>query len=292
MALTVLKNETLSVAVDSHGAEMVSIQNADGREYLWNGDPLYWKRHAPILFPLVGSLKNKQYRIGDKVYPMNQHGFARDLEFAHLSATETECWFRLTESMASLLVYPYEFVLDVGYRLGESCVENLWRVHNPASRPLHFSLGGHPAFVCPQRPGERQSSYQLHFDTQGPLVSRVIGEGGLVQEAAAKTVPLADGFLPLDEHLFDDDALVFEGDQAHQVSLVNPDGVAYVTVRFDAPLFGVWSCPDKEAPFVCIEPWYGRCDAMDFDGEWSERAWGNTLNPGETFEAKFTIEIK
>ena len=291
MALTVLKNDTVSLTVDSCGAEMISLKNAEGREYLWNGDPLYWKRHAPVLFPLVGSLKNKQYRIGEKTYPMGQHGFASDVEFALVSATDTECWFQLTESMASLTVYPYEFILEVGYRLGDGSVETIWKVNNPASRPLHFSLGGHPAFVCPRTPGERQSDYRLRFDAEGPLVSGVIGEGGLLSDAVKK-IQLTEGTLPIDSHLFDDDALILEGGQAHKVSLVAPDGEDYVTVSFDAPLFGVWSCPGREAPFVCIEPWYGRCDAADFDGEWSERAWSNTLGPGETFEGGFTVEIK
>ena len=291
MALTALKNETVSITVDSHGAELVSLQNGAGKEYLWNADPLFWKRHAPILFPLVGGLKDKQYRLGDKIYPMNQHGFARDLEFDLLSCTDTECWFRLTENMATLTVYPYAFILDIGYRLGDGCVENIWRVTNPASRPLYFSLGGHPAFVCPQTPGEKQSRYLLHFDTDKPLKSSVIGEGGLVQPGF-KTIETDHGFLPIDKHLFDEDALVIENNQAHRVSLVNPEGKKYVTVSFDAPLFGVWSCPGKEAPFVCIEPWYGRCDAADFTGTWEERAWGNVLQPGEVFEGGFKVEIR
>lgn len=291
MALTVLQNETISVTIDSRGAEMVSLKNVLGREYLWSGDPLYWKRHAPVLFPLVGSLKNKQYRLGDKVFPMSQHGFARDVEFSQLTCTDEECWYRLTENMASLTIYPYAFILDIGYRLGDGCVENLWRVTNPGSKPLYFSLGGHPAFVCPLEVGQKQSGYSLHFDTDKALVSGIIGEGGLLT-SDRKTINTEKGYLPIDEHLFDDDALIFENHQAHEVSLADPDGRKYLTVSFDAPLFGIWSPPGKEAPFVCIEPWYGRCDAADFDGSWEERTWGNVLQPGETFEAGFKVQIR
>lgn len=291
MAQTVLKNGTITVTVDSHGAEMVSLKDAQGQEYLWNADPAYWKRHAPVLFPLVGSLRDKQYRLGGKLYPMNQHGFARDFEFSLLSAKEDECWFRLAENMATMTVYPYAFLLDIGYRIGEGWVENLWRVTNPASRPLHFSLGGHPAFVCPRKPGEKQSDYALRFDTEAPLTCSVIGEGGLVDPTAAKTIATKKGLLPVDDHLFDDDALIVEHDQAHRVSLVDPEGRDYLTVTFDAPLFGVWSCPGRQAPFVCIEPWYGRCDAADFTGSWEERAWGNTLQPGEVFEGGFRVTL-
>ncbi len=291
MARTVLKNGTIEVTVDSHGAEMVSLKDSQGREYMWNGDPAYWKRHAPVLFPLVGSLKNKQFRVGGKTYPMNQHGFARDLEFSLLSTDGKECWFRLTENMATLTVYPYAFTLDIGYRIGDNWVENIWRVANPGSRPLHFSLGGHPAFVCPLRLGEKQSDYGLRFDTKKPLSCSVIGEGGLIERTAVKTIETENGLLPIDEHLFDDDALVLEHHQAHRVSLVDPEGKDYLTVSFDAPLFGVWSCPGKQAPFVCIEPWYGRCDAADFEGGWEEREWGNTLQPGEVFEGAFRVTL-
>ncbi|MCI8401990.1 MAG: aldose 1-epimerase family protein [Lachnospiraceae bacterium] len=291
MARKILKNDTIAVTIDSCGAEMVSLQNAAGEEYLWNGDPAYWKRHAPVLFPLVGSLKNKQYRLGDKIYQMNQHGFARDMEFSFLEEKDGECWFRLTENMATLTMYPYEFILDIGYRIGDNCLENIWRVTNPASRPLHFSIGGHPAFVCPRRPGESQTAYALRFDTDKPLLASVIGEGGLVQ-TATRPVATDGGLLVIGEHLFDKDALVIEENQAHRVSLVDPEGVEYVTVSFDAPLFGVWSCPGKKAPFVCIEPWYGRCDGDGFTGSWEERIWGNTLAPGECFEGGFKVEIR
>lgn len=290
MARKVLKNDTVTITIDTCGAELVSLKDARGREYIWSGDPAYWKRHAPVLFPLVGSLRDKQYRLGKKVYPMSQHGFARDMEFSLLSADENECWFRLAENMATMTVYPYEFILDIGYRLGDNCVENIWRVANPASRPLHFSLGGHPAFVCPREKGRSQTEYSLRFDTEEPLVCSVIGEGGLIQPQT-KTIATEKGLLPIDSHLFDDDALVIEHHQAHRVSLVDPEGQEYLSVSFDAPLFGIWSCPKKQAPFVCIEPWYGRCDAADFEGSWEERVWSNTLEPGEVFEKSFRIGL-
>lgn len=289
MAEIILKNDTIAIAVDSCGAELTSIKSG-GKEYLWNGDPAYWKRHAPVLFPLVGSLKDRQYRLDAKTYVMNQHGFARDMEFSVLEESENECWFRLTENMATMTVFPYAFILDIGYRIAERTVETIWRVKNPANTPLHFSVGGHPAFVCPQTPGEEQSAYRLRFDTEKPLVSSVIGAGGLVQ-SEKKIYETEEGFLDIDAHLFDGDALVIENHQAHRVSLVNPAGTEYVTVSFDAPLFGIWSCPGKNAPFVCIEPWYGRCDAQDFTGTWEERTWGNTLQPGETFEGGFRVEV-
>lgn len=291
MAQTVIKNETIQVTVDSNGAEMTSIRDAGGREYLWNADPNYWKRHAPVLFPLVGGLKDKQYRLNGQVYPMGQHGFARDQEFTLLSAGATECWYRLTESEESLAVYPYRFTLDIGYRLGDHSVETLWRVTNSGEDRLYFSIGGHPAFVCPQTGDEKQSDYFVWFDTDQPLTLSLLGAGGLFtgQKAARE---LEDGKIRIDEHLFDGDALVLEHHQVQKVALVNPAGVPYVTVTYDAPLVGVWSCPGRKAPFVCIEPWYGRADTADFAGSWEEREWGNCLESGQVFEGGFTVTIR
>ncbi len=290
MAQIILQNQTIRVTIDQNGAEMISLQNAQGKEYLWCGDAAYWKRHAPVLFPLVGSVWNKEFRAKGRTYTMGQHGFARDMEFAILSATEEECWMRLTSNETTLAKYPYEFILDIGYRLGENRVENIWRVTNPAGEVLHFSIGGHPAFVCPDVEGAAQSDYSLYFDTKEPMTSAVITEGGCVG-TPIKTITTKDGYLPIDSHLFDDDALIIEHDQCHQVALVDPQGKHYLTVSFTAPLFGVWSCPGKNAPFVCIEPWYGRCDSVGYDGDWADRTWGNTLQPGEVFEESFTVEI-
>lgn len=291
MAQTVIKNKTIQVIVNSLGAEMASVQDAEGKEYLWNADPKYWKRHAPVLFPLVGGLKGKQYRLKDQVYTMGQHGFARDQEFELVSAADTECWYRLTESEESLAVYPYHFTLEIGYRLGDHSVETIWRVTNSGSETLHFSIGGHPAFVCPQSESEKQSDYKLHFYHEEPLTISLLGEGGLLNGRKAE-LKTDHGQLPIDEHLFDGDALILEHHQVQKVSLVNPAGVEYVTVAYDAPLVGVWSSPGKNAPFVCIEPWYGRADAADYAGTWEEREWGNRLEAGEVFEGGFTVTIQ
>jgi galactose mutarotase-like enzyme len=288
MAQTVIQNDTIRVTVDSHGAEMTSIQNAEGKEYLWDADPKYWKRHAPVLFPLVGSLKDGQYRLNGKTYFMGQHGFARDSEFQLLQASQTECWYRLTESEESLAVYPYPFTLDIGYRLGEQTVETIWRVTNSGTQPLYFSIGGHPAFLCPQTPEEQKSEYSLHFYQENPLTLSLLNQGLL----AKQTMETQHGFAKIGQHLFDVGTLILEDDQVKKVALVNPDGVEYITVTYEAPVVGVWSGSKNDTPFVCIEPWYGLADADNFTGTWEERKWGNCLEAGQVFEGGFTIRIK
>ncbi len=290
MALFQISNDKITIQVDSMGAELKSLKDvAAGREYMGNADPRYWKRTSPVLFPLVGGLKGGSYRIEGKEYPMGQHGFARDMEFKLKSQEANEIWFTLESDAGTLRSYPYPFLLELGYELADKTVIVKWNVKNPAADRMYFSIGGHPAFLCPIEEGTEQTDYSIRLDA-GDQVKVSVLDNGLVN---GETVDykLEHGVLPVTEHLFDADALVIEHGQAHSVALVKPDGKAYLTVTFDAPLFGIWSPPKKHAPFICIEPWYGRCDRTDFDGEWKEREWGQVLEPGGTFKAEYKITV-
>lgn len=290
MALFQISNDKITVQVDSMGAELKSLKEvAADREYMWNGDPQYWKRTSPVLFPLVGGVRGGVYRLDGKEYPMGQHGLARDMEFKLKSQVAHEIWFTLESDEDTLQKYPYPFVLELGYELTDMTVIVKWRVSNPAKDAMYFSIGGHPAFLCPIEEGTAQSDYKIRFDTGEKVVSSCL-ENGLVSGKKI-TYELQNGVLPVTDHLFDGDALVIEHDQAHRVALVAPDGREYLTVTFDAPLFGIWSPPKKQAPFICIEPWYGRCDAADYTGDWREREWVQPLGAGETFAADYKITI-
>ena len=246
MALFQISNDKITIQIDSMGAELKSLKDiASGREYMWNADPKYWKRTSPVLFPLVGGLKDGVYRLDGKEYPMGQHGFARDMEFRLKSQTAHEIWFTLESDNETLKRYPYQFILELGYELSDRTMIVKWRVKNPADERMYFAIGGHPAFLCPIENGTKQC-----------------------------------------------DALVVEHDQAHRVSLVKPDGTDYLTVTFDAPLFGIWSPPKKQAPFICIEPWYGRCDRAGYEGDWKEREWMQMLEGKETFAADYKVTIQ
>ena len=156
---------------------------------------------------------------------------------------------------------------------------------------MHFSIGGHPAFMCPLDGEGKQTDYFIEFDTDKDLTYSKLSGNGLVYMKDA-VLATGGGKFKIDEHLFDEDALVVEGDQAHAVSLCKPDGTPYLTVKFDAPLFGLWSPAGKGAPFVCIEPWYGRCDSEEFSGTLAEREYGHTLEVGEEFEVSFDIVVE
>lgn len=287
----ILENEELRIEINRFGAELTRIYGKkNDTEYLWNADPKYWKRSSPVLFPFVGSLKNKEYRFEGKTYPMGQHGFARDMEFVIDFQSESEAWFSLTSNEETLEKYPFEFVLRVGYQLQEKELKVLWQVENPAQKEMYFSIGGHPAFMCPLKQEGKQSDYYLKFDSAKPLSYGRVNEQGLMMEAE-EILQTENGVVKITDNMFDRDALVIERRQATAVSLCTPDQKEYLTVRFDAPLFGVWSPAGKGAPFICIEPWYGRCDRASFNGSLEEREYGNTLKAKEIFKTEYTISI-
>ena len=289
MALHTLQSGALRVIISDAGAEIMQIEDIlTGRNYLWHGDSAYWGRRSPILFPIVGGLKNKTYKYAGREYPMSQHGFARDREFQMTEHNVDTIWFELKADEESLKVYPFRFRLEIGYRLEGRKITVMWRVANEDKKTMFFSIGGHPAFMCPIDGEGRQTDYYLLFDNKEPLSYGKLSVNGLL-ETEGHTLDIGGGCMPITEHMFDEDALVIEGGQAHQVALAGSDKKPYLTVKFDAPLFGLWSPAKKHAPFVCIEPWYGRCDRESFAGMLADREYGNELRPGKIFETEYTI---
>lgn len=291
MAVYSLEDGQIKICVDTLGAELRSLKKtATDTEYMWDAKPEYWKRISPVLFPIVGSLNNGCYRYDGKEYPMSQHGFARDMEFELLQQTRDELRFVLRADEQTKEKYPFDFELELGYRIWENNLVVSWKVTNRDSREMHFSIGGHPAFLCPIGGKGVQTEYKLSFDAGNKITSGIIGEGGTLS-SRTKEYTLKDGLMDITAGLFDEDALIIENNQAHKVSLCDREGQPYLTVSFDAPLFGLWSPAGKNAPFICIEPWYGRCDREAFEGDLSEREWGNRLAPGSVFYAEYTITV-
>jgi galactose mutarotase-like enzyme len=288
---TLLKSGELELTTSTKGAEIMSCIK-DGIEYIWHGDPSYWGRRTPILFPFVGQVRNKTYRYQEQSYPMGQHGFARDMEFSIKELGQDHITYVLTENEETLKVYPFRFILEVSYRIVRNEVTVDWTVRNPAEENLYFSIGGHPAFMCPIDGRGDWSSYRIRFakntDPLSDLTIRPITTGGNVG-SETKTLPLTDGCLTPSDALFSGDALIAEDFQTDRISLLDPDGKEYLIVIFDTPLVGVWSPVGKHAPFVCIEPWCGRTDADDFEGSLEDRVYGNTLHPQEVFHREYSV---
>lgn len=284
-----LSNNKVTIRVNEQGAELVALSK-DGVEYLWNGDESYWGRCSPVLFPVVGRLKDNAYKHKGVTYSMTQHGFARDKKFELLSLTEDEIWHRLVSDEETKKKYPFDFILDIGYRMDGNKVIVMWKVTNAGTETMPFSIGAHPGFFCPLHEGEEQKEYFIDFHSDTSVAYKLVGQEGYMVD---KENPLSieNGVLSITEDLFDRDALIFEDGQLSRVSLLDKEKKPYISVSFDTPLVGIWSPPKKKAPFICIEPWYGRCDKEGFTGEFLERDGTQILEPGKVFEANYIIEV-
>ena len=286
-----LENGVLAIEVSEHGAELQSIRKGDV-EYLWQGDPAYWGRRSPVLFPIVGSVWEKRYRVGGKEFELGQHGFARDMDFQLVSKSETEVRYRLESSDETLAKFPFPFVLEIAYRLHGNKLDVIWDVFNPAAEDLYFQIGAHPAFNYPDYSLESAERGYLGFDKAEGLECIRIKEKGCVDAVTKWPLDMSDGKVKLEKDTFDAiDTIMMQDSQIHEVNMFREDGSPWLSVTFDAPVVGIWSPPGKVAPFICLEPWYGRCDAAGYEGEYKDKEWMNRLAPGEKFESVYTVAI-
>ena len=278
-----LDNGIISVEIANHGAELRSAVR-NGFEYMWCADEKYWARTSPVLFPIVGSLKDKSYTIGGKTYSMGQHGFARDNEFILVESDSDSATYVFESNEETLEKYPFDFKLTIKYTLKENRIKVFWSVENTNASSMCFSIGAHPAFNL------KEGENYFKFDTEKDITYNLIDENGLYDKNSVHTLK-NDGYVKIENSMFDNDALIVENSQAKEISLCDADKKPYLKVKFDTPLFGLWSPAKKNAPFVCIEPWYGRCDRNDFDGDFSKKDYIINLPAGEIFNASYEIEL-
>ncbi|MFD1470076.1 aldose 1-epimerase family protein [Hymenobacter caeli] len=287
----ILANDHCRAAFAAHGAELTSFAAA-GREYVWAADPAVWGRHAPVLFPIVGRLPGDTYLHQGQAYTLGQHGFARDQAFAVLRHSATELAFRLTDSADTRANYPFAFALDITYTLRGTALAVRWDVRNPAGAPeeLLFSIGAHPAFCCPLRPGQEQfEDYYFEFDHPVTLRRQLL-RGGL---RTGETAPVLhqQTALPLTYALFADDALVLAHYDFTRLALRAHGSPHFVRLRFDGfPYLGLWT-KGPGAAFVCIEPWHGVASPVGPPQELRDKEGILTLGPGQGFAATYEIEI-
>ena len=287
-----IENDYLKVSVNDHGAELYSIfDKIHNREVIWQADPAYWKRHAPVLFPNVGRHFENHYHIGETEYPSKPHGFARDSEFTCVDMTTDSITHKLKSSDATKENYPYDFELKIKHVLEKNQVSVCWEVVNHSNKPMYFTIGGHPAFNVPAvGSADNKEDYLLTFDEQKSLTYLLLDPAsGTALPDQTQTLELTDGTCHIDAHMFDHDALIFDN-QIEKAGIAFPDGTPYLELtchRF--PNFGIWSVPGSS--FVCLEPWMGRCDDCGFTGDLSEKANINKLDVDEIFNASYEIKI-
>ena len=286
-----LKNEQLSIIVSEKGAELQSIKDANGKEYLWQGDPQYWNRRSPILFPLVCSVNNDTYRVDGKEYHLPRHGFARDTDFTLIYQSDRKVTFALESSEETKKVYPYDFMLSVSYVLDENKIGVIWHVHNTDTREIHFQIGGHPAFNVPDmKPGEDQQG-RIRLDNTDPMDALHSYLDGSHEMDEVPFIEAEDGVMEFSNNTWRNDSIKIHKCQLHRAELLNKACKAEVTVEFRTPVVAFWSPYGKQAPFVCIEPWYGIGDPRGFDGEFKDKPLMNHLQPGASFMSRYTITI-
>jgi galactose mutarotase-like enzyme len=286
-----LRNEQISIIVSEKGAELQSIKDANGKEYLWQGDPKFWPRRSPILFPIVCSVNNDTYQVEGQEYHLPRHGFARDMEFKLIGKSERKVTFALESNEDTKKVYPYDFTLSVSYTLEDNKIGVIWHVLNTDKQEIHFQIGGHPAFNIPNmKAGDNQSGC-IRLDNKEPMDALHSYGDGSHEMDEIPFIEAENGIMELSNNTWRNDSIKIHKSQLHRAELLNKAGEAEVTVEFRTPVIAFWSPYGKEAPFVCIEPWYGIGDPRSFKGEFKDKPLMNHLLPGASFMSKYDIII-
>ena len=289
--LYTIKNNFISVTVNDHGAELWSIKNADGLEYLWQGDPAYWADRSPNLFPYIGRMINKRYTYKGKSYPMDIHGFALSMDFELISHTDTELTLALNSSDATKVQYPWNFKFQITYQIRSSKLEIFFSVKNTDNTVMLFAVGGHPGFMVPLTTGEKFEDYRLRFDGNASPERVIFTEDCFVDTLAPYSFD-ENNAIQLRHDLFDQDAIVLRN-TAKKVILENPKGIHSVTVEFpDIEYIGFWHEVKTDAPYVCIEPWSSLPSARGAETIWDNQKDLLHLQPQEIYTNKWSITIK
>ena len=282
-----LRGEAITATISAQGAELTSLTGADGTELLWQAGP-QWPRHAPLLFPIVGKLKNDTLRHAGKAYPMTQHGFARDRRFDWLEQGSRTCKLVLSDDAETRARYPFAFRFEVTYTVDGADLDVAFDIINTGDETLPASLGGHPAFNWPLLPGLPKEAYALTFAKDEPAPIRRLA-GGLMRPQVEPT-PIKAKTLALSERLFDDDAVILDQVASASVSFAAERGPAIEMSWRGFRELGVWSKPGG-APFLCIEPWHGFASPAEFDGEFAGKPGLMHIAPGARQSLGYRISI-
>lgn len=287
-----INNRQLSISVNCFGAELTSIKSAmDGKEFMWDANPAVWAGSAPVLFPVIGALKDDTYIFNGKPYKMLRHGFIRNNPDMVLSNNTKDCLtFRLKSSAETQKNYPFDFEFYVSYRLDENRLHIEHKVVNTGKGAMFFSLGAHPAFKCPVEKDENYSDYFLEFEHPETEYTYQIESSGLI---GPKTDLILNNSktIQLHHNLFDKGALVFKTIQSKKVSLNSRKTGKRIEVQFDGfPYLGIWAKPN--ADYVCIEPWMGIADSIDTNQQLESKEGILKLDAEKSFEAKYSIKVE
>lgn len=283
---TTIRNHQLEISIQHKGAELSSIKNSAGREFLWQADANFWPRHAPVLFPIVGRLKDNKYTHNRSTYSLPQHGFARDKMFYKKSVSDDFVVFYLNSDVETQLHYPFEFELMISYALIKNRLIVEYKVTNFGMEVMPFSIGAHPGFCCPIDADEKFEDYTLKFEKAENLKRKLLVDGLFTGEEMPFLTN--DSEVKLSKALFEKDAIVVQNFQSNFLSLSSAKHTVKVGIA-GFPYLGIWTKPG--APFVCIEPWFGLSDKVAASGNLNEKEGIQILDPQKEFSCSYTLEF-
>ena len=287
----ILENEKLHIAVQQTGAELCQIQSVTtGKEFMWDANPAIWASYSPVLFPVIGAIKNGFVKYKGNEYAVPRHGIVRNnANVTLVEKTTDSLTFGLKYSEETLKIYPFKFEFHITYTLRDNKIIVGHHIVNQGDEPMLFSLGAHPAFKCPLNEGETYEDYYLEFEEVENDSTWLLEKDGLVGDNT-KPILHNTNVLHLHSHLFDNDALIFKNLKSKQVSLRSTKSGQVITMHYpDFPYLGVWA--KSEAHFVCIEPWLGIADSFDSDQNFEKKEGIISLDAKAVFKAAYSIEI-
>jgi galactose mutarotase-like enzyme len=279
----------LTARINPLGAELWSLTDGAGREYMTDADPAFWTGRAPLLFPIVGALKDDRYRLGDAAYELPKHGFARRNRFACCAAESDAVLFRLTDKEATRAVYPFRFALDMSFLLEGWTLRMSATVENRGDEPMPFSFGFHPAFAWPLPGGAAKEAHRVTFAESEPQPIRRIDAAGLVLPDPQPT-PVDGRTLVPSAALFEADALIWDELHSRALTFDAPGGASLDITFPDMPMLGIWQKPG--AAYICIEPWQGIADPLGYAGDFRDKPGVVTLPPGASRSVRMDVTVR
>jgi galactose mutarotase-like enzyme len=280
----------IDVSAVSLGAELSSIKTKDGTEYLWQGDPAFWARRSPLLFPVVGALPGKTYSFDGKTYALENHGFIKSRDFKVAEQRPDYLRYEFTSDEQSLAIYPFGFILNIGYRVKGKTLSVEYGVKNTELTPLYFSIGAHPAFRAPLAAGEKREDYDLIFENKETLRRHYLTPDNVLSGETGPFLSAQDS-VPISPALFERGAIVVKNLQSRTVTMKSRKSGRFVRLDFQGfPYLGIWS-PKGDVPFVCIEPWYGVMPQADSEQDLTQKEGIMSLPPKESFNSVYHITV-
>lgn len=291
MANITLKYGMTSAVIMTNGAQMISFKGSNGREVIWQADPNVWASYSPVLFPVCGIAKDEKVIIDGVTYPMAKHGFARYPEFAVEKVGDDFVDLVLKPSEESKRQYPFDFVFHVVFTIRENGFRTDFIVENKSDRVMPFCVGGHPAFIVPMEDGAVFEDYRVVFPRKEAGRSLLVSQGLICGE---EIIPLENGTtLALKHDWFDTrDTLIFDNANSRSVDLVHKSSGKGLRISYPKmEVLAIWSMPNKNADYVCLEPWHGTPGLVNESGRFEDKPYATLLQPGMSHQCGYDVQL-